>query len=66
MITAAHCHDRSNPRRQIAEVVLGDYDLSQDPDCASAACKPVQRFAISPRDVTMHEGYDLSEVSSKL
>ena len=64
VITAAHCHDRSNPRRQIAEVVLGDYDLSQDPDCASAACKPVQRFAISPRDVTMHERYDLSKVTT--
>ena len=41
---------------------MGDYDLSQDPDCSS--CKPVQRFAISPRDVTMHEQYDLSKVTT--
>ena len=62
VITAAHCHDRTDPRYQISEVVLGDYDLSKDPDCFST-CKLAQRFDIRPRDVISHEDYDISKVS---
>ena len=62
VITAAHCHQAGDPRKEIAQVVLGEYDLSKDPDCPTAACKPVQRFNISPRDVTLHEGWDQSKV----
>ena len=64
MITAAHCHHRTNPRFQISEVVLGDYDLSKDPDCFGT-CKLAQRFTINPRDVTMHENYDIAKVGGK-
>ena len=43
--------------------MLGEYDLSKDPDC-EGNCRPVQRFNISPRNVIMHEGFDLGKVTS--
>ena len=61
VITAAHCHQAGEPLKEIAQVVLGDYDLSQDPDC-STNCKLAQRFSISNKDVTLHEGWDQSKV----
>jgi hypothetical protein len=33
-------------------VLLGEYDLDSDPDCPG--CRPVQRFLVQPRDVTVH------------
>jgi len=41
---------------QVAEVVLGEHDLSNDPDCRG--CLPIQRFEIHPNDVTPHENFD--------
>ena len=62
VITAAHCQDKEDSRNQIKEVVLGDYDLSTNPDCGkdfeSDCWKPVQRFAISEQDVKMHENWN--------
>ena len=60
VLTAAHCHDKTIKRFQIVEVVLGDYDLSIDPDCAS--CVDPQRFRISPQDVIQHEDWNLDKV----
>ena len=72
VITAAHCQGEER-RNQIAEVVLGDYDLSLDPDCQegdSACWKPAQRFPVSSKNVIIHEywnpltvvgeGYDIA------
>ena len=61
VITAAHCQHKSNPRKQIAEVVLGDYDLSKDPDC-DGPCRKAQRFEITPADVLVHEDWNLEKV----
>ena len=62
MITAAHCQHPSIRRKQVAEVVLGEWDLSKDPDCDDA-CRKVQRFAITPNDVLVHEDWDLKKVA---
>lgn len=51
VVTAAHCQ---NKRNQIVEVVLGEHDVAQDPDCPT--CLPVQKFDISNRDIIVHEG----------
>ena len=61
VITAAHCQHKSNPRKQIAEVVLGEYDLSKDPDC-DGPCRKAQRFAITAADVLVHEDWNLAKV----
>lgn len=51
-------------RLQIVEVVLGEHDLSKDPDC-ERTCKPVQRFDINPNtDVKVHEDYDPNNIVS--
>ena len=63
MITAAHCQHPKTRRKQIAEVVLGDWDLSKDPDCEDS-CKKVQRFKITPNDVLVHENWNLEKVAS--
>lgn len=61
VITAAHCQGEDK-RNQIAEVVLGDYDLSRNPDCngkfETDCWKPVQRFDVASRDVKMHENWN--------
>jgi len=67
VVTAAHCHDAQKTAKQISEVVLGDYDLSSDPDCqadasGSSCWKPVQRFYITPADVKIHEKWNPSKV----
>ena len=64
VITAAHCQGEDR-RNQISEVVLGDYDLSKDPDCneEDGACwKPVQRFYVTEDDITVHEYWNPLEV----
>ena len=71
-MTAAHCHDKeSSIDKRIAEVVLGDYDLSKNPDCVvtkknGLQCqnKPVQRFTVQESDITVHEGFDKNDVIS--
>jgi len=70
VLTAAHCQHKRIPRLQIAEVVLGDWDLEHDPDCAGdeGGCKPgspfkkAQRFDVTKNDITVHEGWDLNKV----
>ena len=64
VVTAAHCHNPSKPGSRIARVVLGDHDLSNDPDCfdTGECWKPAQRFRISPQDITVHEEWDISKV----
>jgi len=78
VVTAAHCHDKTKATKRISEVVLGDYDLSKNPDCLPGApqsdgCwKPRQQFYITPSDVIVHEkfqsltvvneGYDIALV----
>ena len=63
VLTAAHCYGTRRGDR-INEVVLGDHDLSNDPDCfpKKKCWKPVQRFRISLKDVTVHEKWDASKV----
>jgi secreted trypsin-like serine protease len=36
VLTAAHCHSKEAP---IVEVLLGEYDMSRDPDCSGPSCK---------------------------
>ena len=68
VVTAAHCHDKTNPEKQIAEVVLGDHDLSSNPDCVKiknvlqCTNKPVQRFYVTEKDITVHQGWDAGNV----
>ena len=54
VLTAAHCHDTAKETTTIVEVVLGEHDVSKDPDCPKG-CKPVQRFA--PEQVILHPNY---------
>jgi len=70
VITAAHCQHKRIPRLQIAEVVLGEWDLEHDPDCTGdkGGCKPgtpfkkAQRFDVTSKDVKVHEDWDLNKV----
>ena len=65
VVTAAHCHDASKTAKQISEVVIGDYDLSKNPDCGTEdknCFKPIQRFYITPSDVIVHENWNPSKV----
>lgn len=56
VVTAAHCHHRSDPQKQIKQVVLGDHKLGQDPDCPG--CAKNQVFEIGPEDVTVHPDWN--------
>merc|ERR1712241_1456918 len=70
VITAAHCQHKKIPRLQIREVVIGDWDLEHDPDCAGddGGCRPgspfkkVQRFDVTNNDIKVHEKWDLNKV----
>ena len=69
VVTAAHCHQKGQADAEIAEVVIGDHDLSTNPDCikdyyGTLQCtnKPVQRFPVSSRDVIIHENWAPSRV----
>ena len=62
VITAAHCQGEE-AKNKIAEVVLGEHDLSKNPDCDGkdndGKCyKPVQRFNIGVGDVIVHENWN--------
>ena len=60
VLTAAHCQTRSD---LIVEVVLGEHDLTTDPDCQDPGeCSKVQRFEITINDVTQHEDWDVKKV----
>ena len=65
VITAAHC-----TKNQIAEVVIGDWDLEHDPDCKgyktrcwNALKTKAQRFNITKADITVHEDWDLNRLT---
>ena len=60
VITAGHCHLPNSRNKRISQVVLGDWDLSQDPDCNFSSCKSAQKFDITNKDVTVQEGFDIS------
>lgn len=62
VITAAHCQNPRIKRLQIAQVVLGDWDLSKDPDCRFSRCKEAQRFDVGLEDVIQHENWDPRKV----
>ena len=55
----------------INEVVLGDWNLEHDPDCAGdvGGCKPdssfkkAQRFNITAADITIHEDFDFDKLA---
>ena len=53
MVTAAHCHHEGIRGLEILEVVLGEFDVSKDPDCKG--CRGVQR--IRPEEIIPHEDY---------
>ena len=57
VLTAAHCILGG---KSLSQVVLGENDLEQDPDCLG--CDPVQTFDIKPADVTVHENYNASNI----
>jgi len=70
VLTAAHCQGK-RAFQQIREVVLGEWDLEHDPDCAGdeGGCKPnapfrkVQRFEVTTNDIKVHECWDPSRVA---
>ena len=55
VLTAAHCHGDEKVSDRIHEVVLGEYDVGQDPDCSG--CFPAQKIRIGPNDVVRHEAF---------
>ena len=57
MLTAAQCQHSRIPRLQIAEVVLGEWDLEH------SLILKVQRFNVTKDDVIVHESWDLEKVS---
>jgi len=77
VITAAHCQHKTRRKKQIHEVVVGEWDLTHDPDCAgdkdannrTVGCKPgapfkkSQRFEVTAADVKVHEDWDINRVS---
>ena len=57
VLTAAHCHDKSDVTKQVIEVVIGEYDVLKDPDCSNG-CQLAQRFA--PDEIILHENFRFS------
>ena len=69
VVTAAHCYEKGKSDGEISEVVIGDHDLETNPDCIKdhngilqCTNKPVQRFPVTPSDVTVHENWVPSNV----
>ena len=56
VLTAAHCDSEGN---KVVEVVVGDHDVLQDPDCPNG-CVRVQRFV--PEEIIRHEDYKLTKL----
>lgn len=58
VMTAAHCHSKAGPvSQQISEVVLGEFDISKDPDCDG--CMKKQVFEIRNTDVRVHPEFSM-------
>ena len=60
VISAAHCQTAVYP---IAEVMLGQTNLDDDPECEG--CAPAQKFRIRYSDVIVHEDWNIRSVVSK-
>ena len=65
VVTAAHCFEHQD-KFTFAEVVVGDHDLSTNPECDAGKdgnfqCnnKRVQRFQMIQDDVIIHENWDI-------
>ena len=56
-------HEPNNPVNQIVEVLVGEYDVSEEKDCRNG-CPKVQRFSVE--DIIIHEDYILSSQSGSL
>ena len=54
VVTAAHCHNDNFEAQKIVEIVLGEHNVDQDPDCSNG-CLPVQRF--QPQEIISHPDY---------
>ena len=59
-MSAAHCQSAQDP---IVEVMLGQTNLEEDPECEG--CAPVQKFRIRYSDVKVHEEWNSRSVESK-
>ena len=57
VVSAAHCQSAKDP---IAEVMLGQTNLNEDPECTG--CAPAQKFKISYNDVKVHEQWDIDKI----
>ena len=60
VVTAAHCHDPTNKRRQLNLVRLGEFEVTDHrrPDCAGDFClEDPQEFDIKPEDVIRHPDF---------
>ena len=53
VVTAAHCHDDGLPGYEVIEVVLGEHDVGEDPDCD----KCVSRQTFAPKKITLHQNW---------
>ena len=60
VISAAHCQIAADP---IVEVMLGQTNLDEDPECKG--CAPAQKFRIRYSDVKVHEEWNVRNVVSK-
>ena len=60
VISAAHCQTKRDP---IVEVMLGQTNLDDDPECEG--CAPAQKFRIRYSDVKVHEEWNIHSVVSK-
>ena len=64
VLTAAHCHDPDNKRKQISVVRLGEYEVTDKKrkDCTghgeTYCLKDVQDFDIEPDQVIMHPDFE--------
>lgn len=67
VVTAAHCSRAADP---IYEVLLGENDIAVDPECKTSGGKTTcyaspQRFRIRPEDITVHEQWDRTKVTTE-
>ena len=60
VVTAAHCHQPTEERKQINLVRLGEYEVTdwRRPDCSDEMClDDVQEFDVRPEDVVIHPDF---------
>ena len=60
VISAAHCQTAVDP---IAEVMLGQTNLEEDPECEG--CAHSQKFRIRYSDVIVHEDYNIGKIAEE-